>query len=198
MNARPDRDTRVRPPTTAIRLETPPMLTHERTILHALSGRRSTLRTPGLTLGLVVVLGAWQFPRPTDDAFVAHLEEMLPALLHMTDVPGAAIALIEDGEVINLLGFGSADGDGKPIRPATDLLRSAGVAIVPAYGSVRGLCPLRPATLSVSLIPGGERCCQSVSCGRCCFSVSGSPSTPSLPWVRARSNQPGPTNFLPP
>lgn len=113
------------------------MLTHEQTILHALSSRRSTLRTSGLTLGLVVVLGAWQFPRPTDDAFVAHLEEMLPALLHMTDVPGAAIALIEDGEVINLLGFGSADGDGKPIRPATVFNVGSISKSVTAWGIMR-------------------------------------------------------------
>ena len=59
-------------------------------------------------------------PQPVPHPFVRHLDNLVPALLGQSGVPGAAVALVMDGEVVALRGYGSADpATGAPVTDTT-------------------------------------------------------------------------------
>lgn len=57
---------------------------------------------------------------PADAPFSRHLEERVPGLLERYEIPGASLALVEDGEVVWADAYGEADpGEGRPMTTET-------------------------------------------------------------------------------
>jgi CubicO group peptidase (beta-lactamase class C family) len=54
------------------------------------------------------------------DGFIAHMQEAVPEMLFYYDVPGAAVALVNNGEVVWTEGFGQADiKNNRPVKADT-------------------------------------------------------------------------------
>ena len=64
--------------------------------------------------------GAMPRPQPLGDAQLAELEAYIAAMLEKTHVPGAAVSIVQDGQVIYEQGFGVRDlGQSAPVTPDT-------------------------------------------------------------------------------
>jgi len=62
-------------------------------------------------------------PLPLTDELVAELETYLVAKMEELDVPGAAVAIVRDGELVYANGFGVRDRDTKePVTPGTRMM----------------------------------------------------------------------------
>lgn len=84
------------------------------------------LRLRGLFLLLLFVLpplsvATAQAPAP-QGADLAAIDRHVEAFLDATRVPGAAIALVQDGEIVHARGFGRADHTGRPMTAQTPTL----------------------------------------------------------------------------
>ncbi len=85
-------------------------------------GVSSRLITWLLATGILPAMGAIaEGPRLDPAEFVHHLESVVPALLQETRVPGAAVALVHDGRITYLSGFGWADSSSR-VRVDPDTL----------------------------------------------------------------------------
>ena len=84
--------------------------------------RCSCLCTLGIAVSFVGVtpLPAQQSDQAMLDAFAESLDSLVPALLAELATPGAAVALIRDGQVTLMRGYGWADRDARrPVTPET-------------------------------------------------------------------------------
>ncbi len=100
---------------------------------------RRTLVVCGLLLSLLAPVGvAGETEHRVDrHAFVAHLDALVPALLEKTKTPGAAVGLIEDGDVFLLRGYGLADKEARrPVTPKTLFNVGSVSKVVTAWGVV--------------------------------------------------------------
>ncbi|MBN1286289.1 MAG: beta-lactamase family protein [Anaerolineae bacterium] len=62
-------------------------------------------------------------PLPVDDAIVAELEAYIVARMPDFDIPGAAVAIVQNGAVVYAKGFGVRDREtGEPVTPETQML----------------------------------------------------------------------------
>jgi CubicO group peptidase (beta-lactamase class C family) len=72
------------------------------------------------------------------DEVVADLEDYIPERMREGDVPGLAIALIRDGEVVWTEGFGVANTiTREPVRPETAFEVASNSKVVTAYTALR-------------------------------------------------------------
>ena len=69
-----------------------------------------------IVIGLLLALfsGSLQIKRTmgadmTLDEFKAHMDERIPALMKLYEIPGCSIALVKDGEIVWTEAFGYAD-----------------------------------------------------------------------------------------
>ena len=80
---------------------------------------------PALTAsGLIALLlagaaAAIEPADPTDQAVLARIDAFVQAEMADAGIPGLAIAIVADGEVVHLRGFGVADGAGRPVTADT-------------------------------------------------------------------------------
>ena len=62
-------------------------------------------------------------PLPIDDAIIASLEEFIATYMEAFGIPGAAVGIVENGELIYSKGFGVADPvTGAPMAPDTNVM----------------------------------------------------------------------------
>lgn len=72
------------------------------------------------------------------DAIVADLERFIPETMRASDIPGVAIALIRDGDVVWMEGFGFANAiTRQPITPDTLFEVASNSKVVTAYTAMR-------------------------------------------------------------
>lgn len=98
----------------------------------ALYGQAATLAAPALGPGSPLRLS------DPVDAVVADLEDYIPARMREAGIPGLAIALIRDGEVVWTEGFGVANTiTGEPVTPETVFEVASNSKVVTAYTALR-------------------------------------------------------------
>jgi CubicO group peptidase (beta-lactamase class C family) len=71
-----------------------------------------------LTLALVPMAGAAAPPAATDPDFAA-IDGFVEAERQAQGIPGVALGIVHDGEIVHLQGFGRADGSGRPVTPTS-------------------------------------------------------------------------------
>lgn len=78
-------------------------------------------------------------PLPTErNAFVRQLDEVVPSFLERSGVPGGAVALVRNGEVVMLRGYGLADREqNKPVTATTVFNVGSISKTVTAWGIMR-------------------------------------------------------------
>ena len=59
---------------------------------------------------------------PVDDAIVAELEAFVEQGLANFGIPGAAVGIVQDGEIVYMNGFGVTEAGGEPITPQTHMM----------------------------------------------------------------------------
>jgi CubicO group peptidase (beta-lactamase class C family) len=70
-----------------------------------------------LTLALGPMAGA-AAPAATDPAFAA-IDVFVEAERQAQGIPGVALGIVHNGEIVHLQGFGWADGSGRPVTPTS-------------------------------------------------------------------------------
>ena len=58
-------------------------------------------------------------PDPTDPAVIERIDGFLQDELRDAGIPGLAVAIVADGKVVHVRGFGVADETGRPVTPDT-------------------------------------------------------------------------------
>ena len=58
-------------------------------------------------------------PDPTDPAVIERIDAFLQNEMRDAGIPGLAVAIVADGKVVHVRGFGVADGSGRPVTPDT-------------------------------------------------------------------------------
>lgn len=58
-------------------------------------------------------------PDPADPGLIAHIDAFLQQEMRDADIPGLAVAVVADGQVVHVRGFGVADGAGRPVTEDT-------------------------------------------------------------------------------
>lgn len=71
-----------------------------------------------LTLALVPMAGAAAPPAATDPDFAA-IDAFVEAERQAQAIPGVAVGIVHDGEIVHLQGFGTADAGGRPVTPTS-------------------------------------------------------------------------------
>ncbi len=61
-------------------------------------------------------------PLPLSDALIAELEAYIQAAMESYQTPGAAVAIVRDGEIVYASGFGVRNPQGDPVTPETRML----------------------------------------------------------------------------
>ena len=75
-----------------------------------------------ILLTLILIGLTWLFAPPQQDGSAESIDAYVRERMAALDIPGAAVAVVRDGEIVHLAGYGVANDAGDPMTPQTPFL----------------------------------------------------------------------------